>query len=200
MPRSDYDRSHMLIHPFDRIDEARLERRQVTSGDVLFHEASPTRGMFAAVDVAVMLTRTTPQGDRVVIHRARPGETFAEASLFAETYHCDAHATGQGEVLCLPKNVVLPLFADETFARAYNQMMSQQVQRYRLQVQILSIKSADERVFAAMTAGFLESTVMDFAATIGLTHEASYRSLRRLVQAGRIVKAGRGEYEIPAAT
>lgn len=194
-----YDRDHMLKPPFDRIDPARLERIALSEGALLFREGAPTRGMFGAVDVDMTLLRVTPAGDRVVIHRARRGETFAEASLFAETYHCDARAEGAGTVVCLPKDVVLPLFAEAGFATAYGRLMSRQVQRYRLLVEILSIKRADERVFAAMSAGLLDGKVTDFAASIGLTHEATYRALRRLVRSGRVTQRGRGLYSVRGA-
>lgn len=186
----------MLVPPFDRIDADRLERLHVQEAALLFHEGAPTRGLFVSVDVGVTLVRTTPQGDRVVIHRAKPGESFAEASLFAETYHCDAVANARGDVLLLPKNIVFDLFADRDFAVAYNKLMSRQVQRYRLLLEILSIKKAEDRVFAALMAGLLDGKVTDFAASIGLTHEATYRALRRLTDAGRVLQTGRGAYSV----
>lgn len=186
----------MLQPPFNDIDPGRVSAVPVEPGQTVFREGAPARAMFAALDVAVTLHRTTEQGDRVVIHRARPGETFAEASLFAEAYHCDAVASGRGTVLRIDREAVLERFPDPGFAKDFARLMALQVQRYRLQVQIMAIKSAEERVFAAMVAGMLEGSVIDFAASIGLSHEAVYRALRRLVAGGRVRQTGRGRYAL----
>jgi CRP-like cAMP-binding protein len=195
--RLEYDPDHMLQPPFDDFDIGSLARLAVEPGDRAFREGAAATAIFAALDVPVTLHRTTAQGDRVVIHRARPGETFAEASLFADVYHCDAVAEGRGTVLRLDRRAVLERFSDPGFARAVARLMARQVQRYRMQVQIMTIRSAEERVFAAMALGLLEGSVVDFAASIGLTHEATYRALKRLVAVGRVSKPGRGKYVLP---
>jgi predicted transcriptional regulator len=60
----------------------------------------------------------------------------------------------------------------------------------------LAVRSATERVWLAMVEGLLQSTIKQFAASIGLTHEATYRALAELVENGRIQKQGRGRYSI----
>ena len=42
----------------------------------------------------------------------------------------------------------------------------------------------------------LGKEIKQFAAEIGLTHEATYRALAKLVKDGRIEKAGRGQYSM----
>lgn len=196
MGEDSYDPDHMLQWPFNDVDPGCVSAVQVDSGDAIFREGAKANAMFATQDVAVTLHRTTEQGDRVVIHRARPGETFAEASLFADAYHCDATALRRGTVLRIDREAVLERFRDPEFAKTFARLMARQVQRYRLQVQIMAIKSAEERVFAAILAGMLEGSVIDFAASIGLSHEAVYRSLRRLVDGGRVRQTGRGKYAL----
>lgn len=186
----------MLPAPFDTLDPSLAERRVARAGEVLFREGDPARGLFVALDVAVQLVRVTSRGDRVVIHGVKAGDSFAEASLFADVYHCDAVALGAGTVARLGKEAVLPLLGDPVFAKAFARVMSGQVRHYRLLVEILSVRSAEERVFAGMVAGLLDGAVTDFAATIGLSHEAVYRALRRLVRAGRVRQEGRGRYRV----
>ena len=50
----------------------------------------------------------TPAGAQVAMHSVRPGELFAEASLFSARYHCDAVASRASEVLVYPKREVVP--------------------------------------------------------------------------------------------
>ncbi len=81
------------------------------------------------------------------------------------------------------------------FAVALAQQFAGQVQTYRRRIEILAISSAENRVLTALSDGWLTGKVVDFAAEIGLTHEATFRALSNLVRDGRVVKTGRGRYE-----
>ena len=50
---------------------------------------------------------------------------------------------------------------------------------------------------AGLVAGLLDGTVVDFAALLHLSHEATYRALRTLVDTGRVTNASRGIYRLP---
>lgn len=41
-------------------------------------------------------------GERLILHRARPGEYFAEAALWSGSYHCDAVAARPVRLLEIP--------------------------------------------------------------------------------------------------
>lgn len=186
----------MLTDPFNLLPEDRLEKRGVDARDVLFREGAATRGMYLSHDATVRLERVGPDGEPVTIHVAGPGQSFAEASVFAERYHCDATVTAQGQVVRLPKELILDALADPEFARGYTRLLSRQVQSYRQLLEITAIRSATKRVHAAMVAGLLDGPVTVFAARIGLTHEATYRALRALVREGRIENPARGVYRV----
>jgi hypothetical protein len=62
--------------------------------------------------------------------------------------------------------------------------------------EILAIRSAKDRVYAGVVAGLLVGTVIDFAATVSLTHEATYRALRELVAEGKVLNPQRGIYQL----
>lgn len=64
----------------------------VPAGTTLFHQGDSARGIFLLAAGAMRLARVTPDGAVVTLHLVRPGEMFAEASLFARHYHCDAIA------------------------------------------------------------------------------------------------------------
>jgi CRP/FNR family transcriptional regulator, dissimilatory nitrate respiration regulator len=56
----------------------------------------------------------------VIFHTARRGEFFAEASLFAETYHCDAVAAAPSRIRDYPKpRVMAALRTDPVLATRF---------------------------------------------------------------------------------
>jgi DNA-binding IclR family transcriptional regulator len=70
------------------------------------------------------------------------------------------------------------------------------VQGYRRQLEILAIRGAQDRVLAALANFGQQGSVMSFAATIGLTHESTYRALSVLVKRGLVRRIGRGRYQL----
>ena len=89
-----------------------------------------------------------------------------------------------------------PIRADNAFALALVARLSGQVQGYRRRLELMAIRSAPERVFAGLADGRLTGSVIDFAADLGLTHEAVYRALAELVRAGRVERPARGVYRV----
>lgn len=187
----------MLPSPFDRLEETKLPVQDLQSGDRLFAQMDPTVGMFYLSEGLIELQRHTEAGDKITIHQARTGETFAEASLFSDQYHCDAIARATSKVLILEKRAVLKIFdCDGAFASALAARFAQQVQSYRRRIELLAIRSARERTYTAIADGMLRTNALDLAAQIGLTHETTYRALSQLVKDGRLTKIGRGKYLI----
>ena len=188
----------MLPDPFHLLPAERLSLRSSRAGEILFREGEPTAGMFVSLGAEVRLERFGPAGEPVTIHAVRPGRSFAEASVFADRYHCDATVVAPGEIARVPSSVILAGFANPEFSTAYNRIMACQVQHYRQLLEIISIKSAVERVHAAIVAGLLEGSVITLSRRIALSHEATYRALRALVRAGRLENPGRGQYRLPS--
>jgi CRP-like cAMP-binding protein len=173
-------------------------RRRLEAGAALFHEGDATFGLFTVVEGAVRLVRHGLDGGTVTLHIARPGETFAEASLFSDVYHCDAVADLSSVVAVLDKTAVRALFAaDQDFAAAFAARLARQVQGLRSQLALRDIRSAEARLTAALAlrAGpdgriHLKGTLKSFASEIGLTHEAVYRTLAKLERAGGLIRDG----------
>jgi CRP-like cAMP-binding protein len=193
-----YDLDHMIPAPFNLLPPSAAAILAVRQGDTLFRSGDKTSGLFASIDIDVHLVRMGQDGQSTMIHRAAPGTCFAEASLFSGTYHCDAIAQGDGSVCRIDKSAVLSALYDAEFAKAYCHALALQVQQMRQIREILAIRSAEERVFAGLVAGLLVGKVIDFAAAISLTHEATYRALRQLVKQGRVENTRRGCYQLPA--
>ena len=187
----------MLPELFQSAPEQAIAKRQITKGGLAFHQETKTRGLFFVSAGKIELRRTTETGGLVTVHRAQSGETFAEASLFSDAYHCDAIAVIDTTLIELERSYVLNhLQTDPDFAIAMTKHLAKQNQFYRRKIEILAIKNATERVYSALSDKLLQSDIISFASEIGLTHEAVYRSLRALVNQRRVTQTGRGKYSV----
>lgn len=166
-------------------------------GDVLFRQNQATSGLYRVLRGCVTLQRTSLGGDVLTLHRAVAGGYFAEASLFSDHYHCDAICTQSGQVQKIAKDGITAMMrADPDFAQSFSRLLAAQVQHYRARIEILAIRGAKERVFAAVQAGYFDASVVELASRINLTHEACYRALRALCKEGRMARTGRGRYAL----
>ena len=193
---SQYDFNHMLPNPYDLIPSSALRPVSGAIGDVVFHQGDPTHGLYVVQTGRVHLERVGRNGERFIIHRAQAGTSFAEASVFSEVYHCDAVCVEVGALIRIDKAAVLAAFADPAFARAYGRQAAQQIQAQRQMLEIVGIRRAEDRVMAGLVAGLLDGSVVEFAARLQLSHEATYRTLRKLVQDGRVTNPARGIYHL----
>lgn len=177
---------------------AAIERR-LAPGQALFQAGSRSAGFFEVVGGTVRLIRVDRSGREAVLQTASAGDTLAEASLFSPTYHCDAVAATDAIVRLYPKAVMLAeLQGDPKIARAFAAMLARQVMTLRTRLETRSIHSARDRVrhFLTINAGAdrrtvaLPGTLKQFAAELGLTHEALYRTLARMEADGDITRNG----------
>lgn len=179
--------------------EGATATRHLQPGECLFLRGDRIRDLHLVVDGTVQLTRTDLQGTDLILYRAQPGDIVAEPSLFADTYHCDAFVENAATLATMPKTAVLAALQDMPPAgRAMIKRLAGQVHRLRGLAALHRIRPADERVFTALAweAGGETELSLDrpwtvFAAEIGLTHEAVYRSLAALQRAKRIDRQDR---------
>ncbi|GAB4404790.1 MAG: Crp/Fnr family transcriptional regulator [Rhodoferax sp.] len=179
--------------------------RRVPADAALFRQGEPTFGFFRLVSGRIRLVRVTPAGTQVPMHSVRPGELFAEASIFSARYHCDAIATSACEVLVYSKGELLRRLKESredlwTFAAE----LAHRVIELRTRLEMRQIRSAPERVLQSLElrcgasgAWKMDGTLKQFAEEIGLTHEALYRALAGLERDGRIARRD-GEIKLVA--
>ena len=174
-------------------------RLRLGAGDVLFRCGGETLGMYALVAGRMKMVRFGPDGRETLVHAVVAGESFAEPSLFSPSYHCDCIAETAAEVIVLPKREMLRLIAEDGgFAALLVKRLATQVRDLRARIELRNIRSAEERVLAALDLRYrddgrpiaLGTTLKVFASEIGLTHEALYRALARLQRSGRLRRAG----------
>jgi len=183
--------------PFDSLPAAARQSRDLDAGAPLFRQGGVSRAMYFLHAGAIEMIRHTEAGQKLTLFRAVPGDTLAEPALFSDAYHCDAVAEVASRVSRIDRAAVLDLArADPAFALALVKRLSGQVQGYRRRLELMSIRSARERVAAAMADGRMSGSVVAFAAELGLTHEAVYRALAALVRAGRVEHPARGVYRL----
>jgi len=174
--------------------------REVAATDPVFRQGDPADHIFQVVDGKVRLIRHTPEGGVLTLYRAGAGETFAEAALFAERYHCSAVVDEAGRVACFPKRELLAGLASRPdLMLDLVAQLSGQVRRLRTLLEIRSIVAAPERIMhylrlhADQADGHcrLPGTLKDVAMELGLAHETFYRVLAKLQKDGKIDRSGR---------
>ena len=169
--------------------------RTFKAGQSLFRQGSRTVGLYEVVNGKVRLARVDRSGREAVLYSASAGETIAEASLFSPTYHCDAIATTSAVVRLYPKAATLAeLRRNPKAAEAFMKMLAREVMNLRTSLEQRNIHSARDRIrhYLAVNIGpdgrsvMLPGTLKDIAANLGLTHEALYRTLAKMQDAGEI--------------
>jgi CRP-like cAMP-binding protein len=90
--------------------------RTLKAGEALFRLGDKTAGVCEIVAGRVRLAHVDRAGHEIVLHVAGPGETFAEASLFSNSYHCNAIASTNAVVRIYPKTAVLAAFDNDAKA------------------------------------------------------------------------------------
>src|SRR5215469_3215024 len=92
--------------PAERLLKLKGRERKVAGGDIVFRSGDPVRSLFLVASGALRLTRTLPHGLQLTLQRAGPGAILAEASLFADEYHCDAVAVENSTLWVVPMTVI----------------------------------------------------------------------------------------------
>ena len=171
--------------------------RQLTAGQFLFHQGEPATAIFTVIAGRVKLVRYATNGNEVSLHIARTGESFAEAALFSEIYHCDAVADLSCQIAAYPKLAVLQMLQDyPASALSFITLLTKQIQSLRTQLEIRNIHSARDRTLQYLillaepgqTTIIFDRPLKDVASDIGLTHEAFYRSLAQLEKEGYLTR------------
>ncbi len=158
--------------------------RRLEPDAVLFRPGDRVRSLFLVTDGTVRLTRSLPHGFQLTIQRAGPGSVLAEASLFADCYHCEAAAVDAARLAVLSRpRLEAALIEDRGLARGWAGHLAREVQRARGQAEILSLKTVADRLDAwmALNGGALPAKGgwRLVASEIGVTPEALYREIAR---------------------
>lgn len=172
-----------------------ITHRQLNVRETLFRRNEVAFALFAVEVGRIRLVRYLANGTEVCLHVSRVGESFAEAALFSEVYHCDAIADRPSRVAVYPKEAILQLMQSRPDAAlSFTALLAKHVQSLRTQLELRNVHSARDRtlqyLFLLIEPGqsviMFDRPLKDVATDIGLTHEAFYRALAQLKREGYI--------------
>src|SRR6266568_2598178 len=192
-----------MMSDFDNDSLERLFRdrpvRRLARGEPLFRQGEPATAVFKIVRGRLRMIRHLTSGDRITIHTGRSGELFAEGSLFSDVYQCDAIAAEPTQIRSCGKAEMLAAIGDSPSTMlALLEQATRLLHRARTMRELRNIRSAEDRVLrhlhlSASKDGtvLFDRPLLEVAEDLGLTHEAYYRALAKLVRGGEIRRTGR---------
>lgn len=169
-----------------------VNERMLTKGETLFRRGEAPSAMYCVLSGEVRLIRTLASGVEIVLQRAMQG-FVAEASLDQPSYHCDATAALPTRVLSIPRNVFRQALETPTFRDFWIQALTTELRRVRSQNERLGLKTTRERILHFVETEGRDGTLIlnqsrkAWAAQLGVTHEALYRTLRDMALSGDLV-------------
>lgn len=172
------------------------ERLEIGNGETLYQIGDRVQSVLMVISGELRLIRRDRNGTEVILQRSRGG-FIAEASLDSNAYHCDVVASKKGVLLRFPVQAFrLALDEDLNFRNAWMTHLAREVRKLRAQCERLSLHGASERIIHYIEVEgsdggvILNQSRKAWAAELGLTHEALYRALRRLQDAGTLNISG----------
>src|SRR5215472_15279478 len=112
--------------------EAESIGRVLASGELLFRQGDRAAAIYKVESGRLRLIRRTVDDHLVILHTARCGEFFAEASLFADAYHCDAVSAVQSSVRVYANQIVMEAMrTNPGLAEAFMARLAHQLQELR---------------------------------------------------------------------
>jgi len=188
----------MNIKTLDHLffDNQAFKEKKYKPGELVFSQGDTAHNIFAVKKGRVKLERYTPEGRVVVMHVAEDGESFAEAALFSDIYHCNAIVTMPSVIHIYAKQQIHDILdSSPDKAKEYIVLLSKQIRHLRSKLELRNILSARERIqqYFYLTAQgsnmiVLDKNLKDIAADIGLAHETFYRELAKLEKEGLITR------------
>ncbi|NOX25112.1 MAG: Crp/Fnr family transcriptional regulator [Deltaproteobacteria bacterium] len=174
------------------------ENIHVQRGDFIFQPGDPASFLYAVEQGQIRMIRFNEAGSETVLYRAGAGETFAEAALFVDFFHCTVIAEEDCKLLAFPKKAILTAMDKDTrLLRQYSMLLSREVRELRSMIEVRSIGAADARLlhYFRLHADdngrvLVSPSLMDLAGQLGMAHETLYRNLKKLENNGAIRRKG----------
>src|SRR5258707_13609457 len=119
------------------LDEKALERRSLARDEILFRQGDKVTAIYFIETGRLRLERRTFDGRSLIVGTTPAGEFFVEAAIFADSFHCDAVATGPSRVRIYPKAAVLnALRADSASAMSFLSHVAHPVRQLRKHIEL----------------------------------------------------------------
>jgi CRP-like cAMP-binding protein len=172
--------------------------RRVAAGESLFNRNDPCCGVYEVVRGKLRLSVTAQNGHEIVLQTARAGETLAESAIFTPTYQCDATAVTDADVIMYARSAILAEFErNPRAAMPFMAMLASKIAKLRTSIERHNLRSACDRLRHYLVSNrrdegdsiAIDGSLKDLALELGLTHEALYRALAELEEAGEIKRS-----------
>jgi CRP/FNR family transcriptional regulator, dissimilatory nitrate respiration regulator len=157
----------------------------------LFSRGDRPQAMFFVLAGEVRLVRRSRSGGEIILQRTQRG-FLAEASLDQPSYHCDAVAAQPSSVLAIPQTAFRDALVVDEFRESWMAHLARELRSVRAHAERLGLKTARERILHFIEiegrGGVidLKRSKKDWAAELGLTHEALYRALAQMAKRGEL--------------
>lgn len=122
--------------------------KSFSRGEIIFHEGDTAEALFVVLEGQVKLVRYSPKGRELLLHLVHPGQTFAEAALFAgETYPASAEVVEPARVWWLPRAALIELMRHSPeLALAMLASVSMWTRKLASKLELLTQRRVEERV------------------------------------------------------
>ena len=153
--------------------------RVCEKGAAVFRRNDRPRFAYAVREGMVVLRRSLADGGALDLQKTQKGGLLAEASLFADRYHCDAVCATHVRVAYLPRSDVVSALAENRNAVAALADASREVQALRSRVEVMRLKTLRARLdaYVDLFGKPEQGEWVRVADWIGVTPEALYREL-----------------------
>lgn len=153
----------------------------LSAGSLMFRANDEVRSALWLETGSAEVSRVTCDGRKIVLSTAKGPCWFAEPSVFAERYHCDAKATTDVVVVKTPKaEFVSAISKDPILAEAVMAALARDLRAARARSEILSLRRVGDRLDAWLAVCGSKpdgATWASVAEELGVSPEALYREL-----------------------
>lgn len=157
--------------------------RQYDPGQSVFRTGDPVTHMFFVRQGNAALVRMLPSGDQAHLQHATDTEVLAEASAYAEAYHCDCLALKRSTIAALPRAKFREaLRSNVDLAEEWATHLARAVQATRMRSEIRALRTVADRLdtWLAECGPLPEKGQWQFVAhELSVSPEALYRELAR---------------------
>ncbi|WP_299735840.1 Crp/Fnr family transcriptional regulator [uncultured Roseobacter sp.] len=167
------------LHCFEDAPQRTLEE-----GETLFRRDDSVDWTFLVREGQISLRRALQDGALLTLHTANAGDLVAEASLFADQYHCDAVTDIATTVSMIPKAKLVTHLentsSDRLSIRAFERT-AREVQTLRTRIEIMRRRKVADRLdaYLELFGHPKEGEWVRVADWIGVSPPALYRELAK---------------------
>ncbi len=165
-----------------RLNSISASTKSFDQGGSVFHQGDPIHSLYVVMSGTVHLVRHQADGAATVLQRCTAGHLLAEASVYSDTYHCDAVSVSSVTVSIVPVAEIKRLLAtDIAFTTLWAAHLARELQATRKRAEIVSLRTVKARLDAwlAWNEGVLpaKGAWKQLADDIGISSEALYREV-----------------------